>query len=117
MNKADEFSQAQKRKILAEDRARLATYHAVAQGSIEDDRGGRFAVQRPTTVVGASPIQYPRLPLNSPANQAAMTGPEPPLGFSVNDQEPVGEPFERGDTAAPEVPSDGGLRLRGWRRL
>jgi hypothetical protein len=96
MNKADEFSQATKRKILTEDRDRLATYHALAQSSIDDERGGRYAaVSRPATFVGASPIhQYPRLPADSPWHSDPCP-PEPPLGYSVNDQEPVGERWEQ----------------------
>jgi hypothetical protein len=120
---ADEISQAERRRVLANDRKVLATYHAVAQTSIDDDRGGRFAVRSPTTVVGTSPVTYPRLPLSSPANQAAMTAQEPPLGYSINDQECVGEPHEREGTppspAAVELPD---VDVRGpakarWRRL
>jgi hypothetical protein len=111
MNKADEFSQAFKRKILAEDRDRLASYLDHANASADDLAGGRFAAVNKTTVTGASPISYPRLPANSPSNQAVMVPDEGPLGFSVNDHEPVGEPHERGDAA------EAGLRRRGWRRL
>src|SRR5262245_17680492 len=93
MNRADEISMAEKRRIISKER-RLKTYHAVAQSSIDDDRGGRFAAQSKITVVGTTPISYPRQPESSPANQAAMSPPEPPLGYSVNDQEPTGEKFE-----------------------
>jgi hypothetical protein len=112
-NPADEISQAIKRKILA-DRARLATYHAHGQAAIDDERQGRFAALSKATVVGTSPsIQYPRQPADSPANQFAMSPPEPPLGYSVNDQEPTGESWEQkaSDRPAPEV------RRRRWRRV
>jgi len=48
---ADEISQAERRRVLANDRKVLATYHGVAQTSVDDDRGGRFAVRGPTEVV------------------------------------------------------------------
>jgi hypothetical protein len=117
MNKADEISMAERRRIIAEDRDRLSTYHALAQSSIDDERGGRYAaVQRPATFVGAGPaISYPRLPADSPSNQLAMTPKEEPLGYSIDEMEPTGERWEqeasRGDAAAPEV------RRSGWRRF
>jgi len=58
---ADETSQSEKRRMLAEDR-RMRTYHAVAQGSIDDDRGGRFSVMERPSVTGSSPVGYPKLP-------------------------------------------------------
>ena len=60
--------------------------------------------------MGTSPIQYPRLPATAPSNQAALVGDERPLGFSVNDQEPVGEHFERGD-AVGTPPSPAAVEL------
>jgi hypothetical protein len=65
---ADEISQAERRRVLANDRKVLATYHGVAQTSVDDDRGGRFSKVTTTTVIGTSRIQYPRQPENSPAN-------------------------------------------------
>jgi hypothetical protein len=112
MNKADEFSQAFKRKILAEDRDRLASYLDHANASADDLAGGRFAAVNKTTVTGASPISYPRLPANSPSNQAVMVGDEPSLGIDINAMDVVGEPHKQ---RASE--GDGGLRRRGWRRL
>jgi hypothetical protein len=106
-NPADELSQAFKRKILAEDRDRLSTYRAHAEANADLELGGRYAKVTTTTVVGAGPIQYPRLPLTAPSNQAAMVGDEPPLGFSVNDMEPVGEIHERNEQRAASK----------WRRL
>jgi hypothetical protein len=104
---ADEISQAERRRVLENDRRVLATYHGVAQTSVDDDRGGRYAKVITTTVIGASPINYPRQPGSSPANQAALAGDEPPLGFSVNDIEPVGEIHERNEQRAASK----------WRRL
>jgi hypothetical protein len=113
--KVDEISQAERRRILAEDR-RARTYFSEAQANADLELGGRYAKVTTTTVVGTGPIQYPRLPLAAPANQAAMVGDEPPLGIDINAMEPVGEIHERGDAAAPK-PGDGDLRLGGWRRL
>jgi hypothetical protein len=89
-NPADMISQAEKRRIISEER-RLSTYRAHAEANADLELGGRFAKLTKATVVGTSPIQYPRLPLNSPANQAAMTGQEPPLGYDINAMDPVGE--------------------------
>jgi hypothetical protein len=112
MNKADEFSQAFKRKILAEDRDRLSTYRDHAEANADLELGGRFAKLTPTSVTGSTPDhQYPRLPADSPFNQAATMVPdEPPLGMDINAMEPVGEHFERGDVAEGTGSSDGTTR-------
>jgi hypothetical protein len=109
-----EITMKDKKEVLENDR--LATYHALAQSSIDDERGGRYAaVRRPATFIGAGPVSYPKLPEDSPSNQMAMMPDEPPLGYSVNDQDPTGEIWEqeasRGDAAAPET-----VR-RKWRRF
>jgi hypothetical protein len=110
-NPADEISQAEKRRILNEDR-KARTYLAQAQSSIDDDRGGRFAaVGKSTAVVGASPISYPQQPPTSPWARDVMP-PEPPLGFSVNEIEPVGEKHEIARAA-----QSGNVSAKPWRRL
>jgi hypothetical protein len=48
-NPADEISQSEKRRILAEDRKARSTYFQHAQSVIDEDRGGRFSA------VGSSP--------------------------------------------------------------
>jgi hypothetical protein len=112
MNPVDEISQVERRRVFENDRIaalerRLSTYHAVAQGSIDDERQGRFAAVGKVTVTGTGPtLQYPRQPETSPANQAVLTGQEGPLGYSVNDQEPVGEKFELGDKPSTSQASD-----------
>ena len=93
MNAADEISQAERRRIMAEER-RLRTYHGVAASSVDDEKGGRYAGSgSKQTIVGSSPIVYPKLPANSPWVKDEYP-PEPPLGFSIDAQEPVGEKFE-----------------------
>ena len=91
-NPADEISQAERRRIMLEERK--GSYHSVAAGSADDERRGRFAVAgNNTTVVGASPISYPQQPSTSPWHRDPV-GTEPPLGYSVEQQEPTGEKFE-----------------------
>ena len=93
MNNADEISQAERRRIMADER-RGRTYHGVAASSVDDERGGRYAnAGNSTTVVGASPISYPAQPATSPWHRDPMPD-EPPLGYSVEDQEVVGEKFK-----------------------
>src|SRR5262245_9480182 len=101
MNNADEISQAEKRRILIEER-RMRTYHGHALDA-DLEMGGRFSKVNTTTVVGATPIQYPAQPSTSPWHHDPCPT-EPPLGYSVEEQEAVGEMFERASTtAAPEV--------------
>jgi hypothetical protein len=86
----------EKKEIFENDRKVMNTYHAFAQSSVDDERGGRYAaVSRPATVIGASPVSYPKLPADSPSNQLAMSPKEEPLGYSVDDMEAVGERWEQ----------------------
>ena len=108
-NSADDIPQSERRRIIAEER-RLRTYHGHAQSAVDEDKGGRFAYSgSPATVTGSSPISYPAQPENSPWHHDPCP-PEPPLGFSVDEMKPVGEPLERGppSTTAPDVEDDGG---------
>jgi hypothetical protein len=98
-NPADEISQREKRRILAEDRQVRSTYLHHAESSVDDDRGGRFAaIEKSATVVGASQISYPTQPATSPWARDVV-GDEPPLGYSVDAIEPVGEKHELGDAS------------------
>lgn len=115
MNKADEISQAEKRRIMLEERG-LRTYHGHATASADEDRGGRFAVRSPATVIGTSPVSYPRQPEGSPW-ACDPVPPERPLGYSVNDLEPVGEIHERGDAARPGSSGVATQPKSRWRRL
>jgi hypothetical protein len=71
-NPADMISQAERRRIISEER-KLSTYRQHAEANADLELGGRFSKVTTVTVTGVSPIhQYPRQPLSSPANQAAM---------------------------------------------
>jgi hypothetical protein len=117
MNNADEISQRERREVLRNDRRvrEAATYHSVALGSVDDERGGRYATGgSKQTVIGAAPVSYPTQPSGSPW-RVDMCPPEPPLGYSVDEMEPVGEAHERGppptSTAIEDV--SGGLSDKG----
>jgi len=62
-NPADEISQAERRRIMAEER-RGRTYFGQARHA-DDALGGRSAKVHSTTVVGSSPISYPQPPATS----------------------------------------------------
>jgi hypothetical protein len=99
-NPADEISQREKRRILAEDRQVRSTYFQHAQSDPDLELGGRFKQLIPTSVTGSGPSPIPQQPEGSPwANDPI--GLEPPLGFSVEDHEAVGELHEREGSAAP----------------
>jgi hypothetical protein len=108
---ADDVSQAERRRILSEER-KAKTYLSEAQINTDLELGGRFAKLPKTTVVGASPgISYPRLPQDSPSNQMAMMPDEPSLGYSVETQEPTGEIWEQ------EASRGAPAKKAGWRRF
>jgi hypothetical protein len=84
----NEATQSEKRAILKND-----SYFA-RQQSQPDDAGGRYAKIRPSNVTGSAPSQQiPKQPENSPWASDPL-GPEPPLGFSVDEMNPVGELHE-----------------------
>ena len=64
------------------------TYHSRAQADVESELGGRFAKPKPL-MSGQVPMQ----PEGSPWAQDPV-GLEPPLGYSVEEMEPVGAPHE-----------------------
>jgi hypothetical protein len=64
------------------------TYHSRAQADVEAELGGRFA--KPKPLIGGS---VPMQPEGSPWASDPV-GQEPPLGFSVEAMEPVGNPHE-----------------------
>jgi hypothetical protein len=93
-NPADDVSQAEKRRILADDRKVRATFHSIASAGMDDERGGRFSALNKPSVTGSDPtVMVPRQPLGSPWHSDPL-GKEAPLGFSVEDQPPTGEAWE-----------------------
>jgi hypothetical protein len=72
-------SQAERKAILESD-----NYHRRAQNQ-PDDAGGRFQKLTPTIVTGTASAQVPKLPENSPWASPDPSGPEPPLGYSVEE--------------------------------
>ena len=118
-NPADDVPQSERRRVMANDR--MATYHSVAQSAVDDERGGRYATEgSKQTVIGSSPIPYPKQPSTSPWHSDPCP-PEPPLGFSVYAMEPVGEPHERTASATSSSAQAGDdvrrVRRRGIRRI
>lgn len=98
----DDVSKAERQTVMADDR-RATTYHAVAQVSIDDERGGRYgALGRTATVTGSRPIAcHPQQPSTSPW-RCDPCGPELPLGYAIDAIEPVGELHERGEAVRTE---------------
>jgi hypothetical protein len=74
-------------------KAEGSTYFQHAQASANDEAGGRYAKQTPTTVVGADPIAYPRQPEGSPWSQQWPEGPDE-FGVPIDAMEPVGSDKE-----------------------
>jgi hypothetical protein len=62
---------------------------------------GRYAAQTRTTVTGSAPIDYPRLPPDSPWASDPVPA-EGPLGYSIDEHPPVGELFEQSMCDVPE---------------
>src|SRR6516162_8899531 len=91
MNAADEISQAERRRIMADER-RMKSYHGHALDD-EPELSGRFAKVSTTTVVGRGPVNYPAQPEGSPWRSDPVP-PEMPLGIDINVQEPTGEKHE-----------------------
>ena len=91
--------QAERARMLREERQRLRQPPAPTSlrdlARVDEILGaqGRFA--EGARVTGTDPAaRYPRLPDSSPWN--AERGVEPPLGYSVEEVEPVGEAHECG---------------------
>jgi hypothetical protein len=103
----NESSQSDRRKTLENDReVRASTYLQQAQANVDEDRGGRYAATGSSPrVTGASPISYPQQPSNSPWHHDPV-GDEPPLGYSVEDHDAVGERHERAGSAVPVEPTN-----------
>jgi len=104
-SKADE--QAERRRVLMHD-ARLREQGSTFFVQTHSDVGGRFAAVGAATVIGTTAV--PTYPAASTPFQSDPVGPEPPLGYRIDELEPsappslaqaTGEPIER----APSVSS------------
>jgi hypothetical protein len=77
-----------------ENLLKKATYHSLASADADLDRGGRYGNLPKPSVAGTGPSGWaPQQPANSPWSRDHCP-PEPPLGFSVEDQPTTGEAFE-----------------------
>src|SRR6516165_1620471 len=76
----------------------------------DDLAGGRYAKITRLSVVVSSLVAYPRQPETSPWHHDPC-GVEPPLGYSVEDQEPTGEKFEQ--QRSLKSPEQGGTPTSG----
>jgi hypothetical protein len=86
----NDSSQDERKAVLKNDR-QAQTYFERAQETIGEEMGGRFAHLAKASV---TPVpQVPRQPPNSPF-AGDVVPPEPPLGYSVNDMIPTGNPSE-----------------------
>ena len=83
----EKATQTEKRDVLGND-----TLHTRALADL-DGLSGRFAAINKSTVIGAAPAaQYPAAA--GPWADPVKVPDEPPLGFAVDDLEPIGERFE-----------------------
>jgi hypothetical protein len=102
----DLISQAERRRIIANDRRvrAAATFHSMAQSSLDDERGGRYATEgSKATVVGASPVGYPAQPANSP--WASNPYPDEPLIDGRGEGTTLGYEIDRPDVVSNASPA------------
>jgi hypothetical protein len=101
----NDASQAERKRVIENDR-KASSYMAHAATNVDEDRGGRYAaIGSSPRVIGAAPVSYPTQPEGSPWHSDPVP-PEMPLGFSVEDHDPVGEKHELGgDAVASAAPN------------
>ena len=101
----EDITQQEKREVLRNDHKvrEASTYHSVAQASIDDERGGRFAYSgNSTTVTGSTPGSvYPRQPAGSP--WAKDECPPEPLIDGRGEGNVLGFEIDRPDAASPST--------------
>jgi hypothetical protein len=73
-----------------------STFHQFSESSADDEAGGRFAVRGKPTVIGTSGA--PSYPASALSGQPDA-GPEPPLGYAIDDPDPVGRSKPRASRA------------------
>jgi hypothetical protein len=71
-----------------DERVRKVAYQTIAAAEA-DAVGGRFAARERSTVIGSGPVNYPVLPASSPWANDPLPASEP-LGFAIDEMEPVG---------------------------
>lgn len=70
------------------------TFASFAAAFADEDRRGRFKPETATHVIGSTPIpKYPELPASSPSHHDVVPD-EPPLGYSVDEMQPLGTAAE-----------------------
>jgi hypothetical protein len=81
----------ERREVFEQDRSlrQGTTFSEIASSDL--GVGGRFSPSKPV-VIGQDTLRYPSQPSGPWRRDPVPT--EPPLGFSVNDQEAVGTPSE-----------------------
>jgi hypothetical protein len=78
----------------AEDK-RASTYLAMAEAA-SLEIGGRYKSVSPMSITGTTPFPvYPAQPESSPYHHDPTGNLPDPLGYSISDQEVIGEPFEQ----------------------
>jgi hypothetical protein len=114
---AEESSQSEKRRVLANDQSvrdqrQASTYHAFGMIDADEPRGRFQNMSGTMTVIGATPVpQYPRLPESSPWHSDPVPN-EEPLGFRVDEMPLLEDPMAElaavgtGGAGAPSMPWD-----------
>lgn len=94
---SDQEEQKLRKEVLRNDQ--LVRQQAAGHGTLfshaiaaSEEIGGRFAAVGRASVTGSAPIPHAQLPAPSWAGQDTMV--EPPLGYAIDDQPVIGEPFE-----------------------
>ena len=126
----ESLTKAEKQEVIRQDqslrdqqrRQGASTYFHKAQQTAGEEYGGRFKAAMPTpTVVGSSPVAYPRMPEGSYWASDPL-GPEPLIDArdcaSVGVDEAVGGPGEDGRWTKPDtVESDSGAKSFSSRQI
>jgi len=95
MTTSEQEERKLRREVFENDRKvreqQSATMLDHARSTADDDRGGRYAnVEGKHHVVGSTPVpRYPQLPSGPWSGVQPEPGPEPPLGFAIDQQEPA----------------------------
>jgi hypothetical protein len=92
MNRDNQFSNsssmAERRRILQQEQASTLFERARVAEQLDGERSK-------SAVTGTKPTQdFPAIPSGPWSSTYGQLRPEPPLGYSVEDQEPTGEAFE-----------------------